>query len=258
MLQKARDGRHVLLIAPPGGGKTLAGFLPTLVELHEAGPARPEGVHTLYLSPLKALAVDVERNLMEPIRGMGLKVAAESRTGDTGVARRQRQRVQPPDILLTTPEQLALFCAWPGAREYFSGLKRVIIDEAHSLYGSKRGDLLNLGLARLNAFAPNLQRVGLSATVNEPELLRRWLGARSPSPSGVGQTGGAGLGGEPSVRRGTAPHPVASRPPSPDGEGEWADLVLGAPGAPAQIDVLISEGKVPWAGPPATIQRVDI
>ena len=119
MVEKARAGRHALLIAPTGGGKTLAGFLPSLIELSERAPGNaPRGVHTLYLSPLKALAVDVERNLMAPIAEMGLAVKAESRTGDTGLARRQRQRIKPPDMLLTTPEQLALFCAWEGARRF--------------------------------------------------------------------------------------------------------------------------------------------
>src|SRR6202021_472014 len=100
MLEAARAGRDVLLIAPTGGGKTLAGFLPSLIELSERPkPNTPPGIHTLYISPLKALAVDVERNLMAPIAQMGLKVVAESRTGDTGVSRRQRQRVKPPDIM---------------------------------------------------------------------------------------------------------------------------------------------------------------
>ncbi len=237
MVAKARQGRHVLLIAPTGGGKTLAGFLPSLVELHEAGPDRAEGLHTLYLSPLKALAVDVERNLLEPVREMKLDIAIESRTGDTGVARRQRQRLTPPDILLTTPEQLALFCAWPGARAYFSTLRRVVIDEAHSLYGSKRGDLLNLGLARLQSFAPAMQRVGLSATVDEPDLMRRWLapGQRRETRDESRGTGPTGQDA-----------PVISHLSSLI--SHLADLVLGAPGAPADIDVLISEGRVPWAG----------
>ena len=93
MVEKARAGRHALLIAPTGGGKTLAGFLPSLIELSERPPSNtPRGVHTLYLSPLKALAVDVERNLMAPIAEMGLVIKAESRTGDTGISRRQRLR----------------------------------------------------------------------------------------------------------------------------------------------------------------------
>src|ERR1700759_3208871 len=146
---EARDGEDRRLIPPTGGVKTLAGFLPSLIELTERAPRNtPPGVHTLYISPLKALAVDVERNLMTPIAQMGLKIKAESRTGDTGVARRQRQRVKPPDILLTTPEQLALFCAWEGARRYFEDLACVIVDEVHAIWPQKRGDLLALDLAR--------------------------------------------------------------------------------------------------------------
>src|ERR1700744_6016854 len=210
MVEKARAGRHALLIAPTGGGKTLAGFLPSLIELAERPPSNaPRGVHTLYLSPLKALAVDVERNRMAPIPEMGLAIKAESRTGDTGTARRQRQRVKPPDMLLTTPEQLALFCAWEGARLYFEDLRCVIIDEVHATWPSKRGDLLSLGLARLQQFAPNLRRVGLSATVDDPDVIRRWL--------------------TPTVM-------------------DDVDLVRGAPGAPPVVDILLSEGQVPWAG----------
>ncbi len=180
------QGRDALLIAPTGGGKTLAGFLPTLIDLAER-PRRnaPASVHTLYISPLKALAVDIERNLIAPIFEMGLSVKAESRTGDTGVARRARQRVKPPDILLTTPEQLALFCAWEGARRYFEDLSCVIIDEVHSIWPSKRGDLLALDLARLQQFAPNVRRVGLSATVDDPAVIQRWLAPRPGAPIDV-------------------------------------------------------------------------
>ncbi|HXU99900.1 MAG TPA: ligase-associated DNA damage response DEXH box helicase [Caulobacteraceae bacterium] len=210
MVEKARDGRDALLIAPTGGGKTLAGFLPSLIELSQRPPLNaPAGVHTLYISPLKALAVDIERNLAAPIAEMGLKIKAESRTGDTGVARRQRQRIKPPDILLTTPEQLALFCAWEGARRYFEDLRCVILDEIHAIWPSKRGDLLCLALARLAKFAPGHRRVGLSATVDDPDLIRAWM-AR--------------------------------------GEGAQVDLVTGAGGAPPIVDVLLSEGQVPWAG----------
>ena len=181
MIAKARAGRDALLIAPTGGGKTLAGFLPSLIELAERPPANtPRGLHTLYISPLKALAVDVERNLMAPILQMGLPIVAESRTGDTGISRRQRQRVKPPDILLTTPEQLALFCAWEGARLYFESLACVIVDEIHAIHASKRGDLLALDLARLQTFAPRMRRVGLSATVDDPDVIRRWLGVNPP------------------------------------------------------------------------------
>ncbi len=210
MVEKGLSGRHSLLIAPTGGGKTLSGFLPTLIELAERpAPNTPRGIHTLYISPLKALAVDVERNLMAPIAQMGLKVVAESRTGDTGEARKQRQRIKPPDILLTTPEQLALFCAWEGARRYFEDLKCVILDEIHSIWPSKRGDLLSLDLARLQTFAPGLRRVGLSATVEDPDQIRRWL-----TP--------------------TVPQDV--------------ELVRGSGGAAPVVEILLSEGQVPWAG----------
>jgi ATP-dependent Lhr-like helicase len=210
LVEKGRQGRHALLIAPTGGGKTLAGFLPSLIEISQRpAPNTPPGIHTLYISPLKALAVDVERNLLSPIAQMGLSVKAESRTGDTGAARRQRQRVKPPDILLTTPEQLALFCAWEGSRRYFEDLKCVIVDEIHAIWPSKRGDLLSLDLARLHALAPGFRRVGLSATVDDPDLIRGWL-----SP----------------------------------GDLDDVDLVRGAPGAAPVVDVLLSHDQVPWAG----------
>jgi ATP-dependent Lhr-like helicase len=191
LLGKAYAGRSVLLVAPTGAGKTLAGFLPSLVEL--ASRTRPDSkpaaraagttkasrstgaLHTLYISPLKALAVDIARNLETPVREMELAVRIETRTGDTPAHKRARQIERPPDILLTTPEQLALLLAHRDAREFFSGLKRVVLDELHSLVTSKRGDLLSLGLARLYAMAPDLTAVGLSATVREPDDLRRYL-----------------------------------------------------------------------------------
>ena len=214
MVAAGQAGRHALLVAPTGGGKTLAGFLPSLIDLAERGPKPAtgpgSGVHTLYLSPLKALTTDVERNLMTPIREIGLNIHVETRTGDTKQSKRQRQRDFPPDILLTTPEQLALFCAWEGARSYFADLRCVVLDEVHAIWSGKRGDLLSLGLGRLQSFAPDMRRVGLSATIEDPDLIRGWL---SPSPGVADVT-----------------------------------LVRGDPGAPAVIDVLISEGKVPWAG----------
>src|SRR5438270_10128130 len=186
LLTRARDGRSVLLIAPTGGGKTLAGFLPTLVELAERGAKprrmvstkelrRSEGLHTLYISPLKALAVDIARNLETPVREMGLPIRIETRTGDTPVSRRQRQRRYPPDILLTTPEQLALLLSSDDAPFLFSSLQRIVLDELHALVTSKRGDLLALGLARLWRLAPQLRSIGLSATVAEPDSLARYL-----------------------------------------------------------------------------------
>ncbi|MBP7001606.1 ligase-associated DNA damage response DEXH box helicase [Amaricoccus sp.] len=172
LLARAADPA-TLLIAPTGGGKTLAGFLPSLVEL---GAAPPPGLHTLYVSPLKALAADIRRNLARPVAGMGLDIRIEDRTGDTGGAARARQRVDPPHILLTTPESLTLMLSYPEAPAIFGGLERVILDEIHALAESKRGDQLALCLARLQRLAPGMRRVGLSATVDDPPALARFLG----------------------------------------------------------------------------------
>ncbi|QTC91249.1 ligase-associated DNA damage response DEXH box helicase [Brevundimonas goettingensis] len=217
MIAAGVAGQHALLVAPTGGGKTLAGFLPSLIELAGRGP-RPaigpgSGIHTLYISPLKALTTDVERNLMTPIREIGLNIHVESRTGDTKQSKKQRQRDFPPDILLTTPEQLALFCAWDGARAYFADLKCIVLDEVHAIWSGKRGDLLALGIARLQQFAPAMRRVALSATIDDPDLIRDWL-----------------------------------RPHVPEGDLQDVTLVKGDPGAPPVVDVLVSEGHVPWAG----------
>src|SRR6201985_172389 len=176
LVDHATRGESVLLVAPTGGGKTLAGFLPSLIDL--AGKpkrARKHALHTLYISPLKALAVDVARTLDAPIAEMALPVTVETRTGDTPAARRQRQRHAPPDILLTTPEQLSLLLAHPPARTMFENLRTVVLDELHALFNSKRGDLLALALARLSALAPGHRRVGLSATVKDPAPLQRFL-----------------------------------------------------------------------------------
>lgn len=180
MLEAAAAGRHVLLTAPTGGGKTLAGFLPSLSELAMASPARPHRLHTLYISPLKALAVDVARNLQDPVREMGLDIRIETRTGDTPQNRRQRQRRSPPDILLTTPEQIALMLSYRDAPSLFAALRTVIVDELHAFAGSKRGDLLALGLARLAALAPAGRRVALSATIADPPRLGRFIGCGEP------------------------------------------------------------------------------
>jgi ATP-dependent helicase Lhr and Lhr-like helicase len=172
MLAAAQDGCHALLIAPTGAGKTLAGFLPSLVDLVEAPH---EGLHTLYISPLKALGVDVRRNLLIPIEEMGLPVSVETRSGDTPSDRKKRQRAQPPHILLTTPESLSLLLSYPDSALMFAGLKTVIIDEVHAFACTKRGDLLSLSLARLQTLAPDLRRVALSATVADPAAYQAWL-----------------------------------------------------------------------------------
>ncbi len=212
LAQTALAGNSALLIAPTGGGKTLAGFLASLVELSAPERSGQGHLHTLYLSPLKALATDIARNLEGPIREMGLPITLETRTGDTPSHKRQRQRHTPPDILLTTPEQLALLLAYRDADAYFKHLRYVVVDELHALDNTKRGELLALGLARLSRLAPGLRRLGLSATVNEPERLRRYL----------------------------VPQPV--------GEVALSDLVVGEGGAVPDVTVLTSQAHIPWSG----------
>ena len=219
LLAKAEASRSALLIAPTGAGKTLAGFLPTLVELSGRPAARartpgphPPGLHTLYISPLKALAVDIARNLERPVAEMGLSVRIETRTGDTPASKRQRQRRDPPDILLTTPEQLALLIGSADAPFLFGTLRRVVLDELHALVTSKRGDLLSLGLARLFRLAPDMTTVGLSATVAAPDELCRYL------------------------------------VPQVAGRDAAADLVVAAAGAAPRVTMLDTSERLPWAG----------
>jgi ATP-dependent Lhr-like helicase len=207
MLAAAQAGRHALLVAPTGSGKTLAGFMPTLVELIEA-PV--DGLHTLYISPLKALAVDVQRNLLTPIAEMDLDIRVETRTGDTPSDRKKRQRERPPHVLLTTPESLSLLLSYPDSTTLFAGLKTVVIDEVHAFATGKRGDLLSLGLSRLQTIAPNLRRVALSATVADADGYRAWL--------------------------------------APNGDIDAVTAVQGDPGADPDIAILLPEGRVPWAG----------
>ncbi|WP_420338494.1 ligase-associated DNA damage response DEXH box helicase [Roseibium sp.] len=216
LVEHLRSGQSTLLIAPTGAGKTLAGFLPSLVELDDRGkrkPGQPGGIHTLYISPLKALAVDIARNLETPVSEMGLPFRIETRTGDTPSHKRQRQKTNPPDILLTTPEQIALLLSDPASEKLFSWLRTVILDELHALVTSKRGDLLALGLARLRQLAPGMRTIGLSATVAEPDDLRAYL---------VGQ-------------------PL-------DGTRALSSLVEVKGGAEPDISILESEERLPWSG----------
>ena len=177
LLERAR-APALLLIAPTGGGKTLAGFLPTLTELAEAAH---DGLHTLYISPLKALAADIKRNLRTPIDEMGLSIRVEDRTGDTSATQKKRQRGDPPHILLTTPESLALLLSYEDAPRMFAGLRRVVVDEIHALAESKRGDQLMLALSRLQGLVPDLRRIGLSATVEDPAAIARFLASHPNS-----------------------------------------------------------------------------
>ncbi|MEZ5914517.1 MAG: DEAD/DEAH box helicase [Parvularculaceae bacterium] len=204
--EAARAGRSHLLIAPTGGGKTLAGFLPSLADIHENGSR--SALHTLYISPLKALAVDIARNLERPIAEMQLAVKVEARSGDTPVHRRQRQKYAPPDLLLTTPEQVALLLSHTDAPQFFSGLRAIIVDELHSFHATKRGQLLALNLARLRKLAPNVRSVGLSATARNPDLL---LGVLKSA-------------------------------------GEEAVLIRADGGVSPKVRVLDGETRIPWSG----------
>jgi ATP-dependent Lhr-like helicase len=177
-----------LLIAPTGAGKTLSGFLPCLIDIHkllEKGlSAKSIGLHTLYVSPLKALTYDINRNLEAPIADMALNISVASRTGDTTSYQRQKQRKSPPNILLTTPESLMLMLSYVDARRIFANVKCVIVDETHSFANSKRGDFMSLALARLHYLNNDFIRVGLSATVAHPESLASWLGICG-EPTGI-------------------------------------------------------------------------
>ena len=214
MLDVAASGRHALLVADTGAGKTLGGFLPTLADfcpsrLGDAPP--PDGLHTLYVSPLKALAHDVQRNLLTPVAELGLPIRVEVRSGDTPSDRKARQRVRPPHVLLTTPESLSLLLSYPEAGVLFANLKRVVIDEIHAFAPTKRGDLLALALTRLQALSPGLQRAALSATVADPDAFRGWL--------------------------------------APWGDLDSVALVEGEPGAQPELSILLPEdARVPWGG----------
>ena len=214
MVAAANAGKHALLVAETGAGKTLAGFIPTLVEFCPSqldGALPHDGLHTLYVSPLKALAHDVQRNLVTPVEEMGLKLRIETRSGDTPSDRKKRQRTKPPNILLTTPESLSLLLSYPDSFELFRGLERVVVDEVHAFAAGKRGDLLALALSRLQAIAPDMQRVALSATVADPEHFRAWL--------------------------------------APWGDVDAVELVEGEQGAPAEVEILLPEQeRVPWGG----------
>ncbi len=214
MLAASDAGRHALLVADTGAGKTLAGFLPTLAAFTPsrlAGALPPEGLHTLYVSPLKALAHDVQRNLMAPIADMALPIRVETRSGDTPSDRKARQRARPPHVLLTTPESLSLLLSYPESVQLFATLQRIVIDEVHAFASGKRGDLLALALTRLQALAPGLQRAALSATVADPDDFRGWL--------------------------------------APSGKISSVTLVEGEAGTPPQVSILLpEEQRVPWGG----------
>ncbi|WP_338242131.1 ligase-associated DNA damage response DEXH box helicase [Aurantiacibacter hainanensis] len=218
MLAASDAGKHAMLVADTGAGKTLAGFLPTLAAFcpsRIAEGARPDGLHTLYISPLKALAHDVQRNLLTPVEEMGLDLRIETRSGDTPSDRKKRQRSKPPNVLLTTPESLSLLLSFEDSFTLFAGLKRVVVDEIHAFATQKRGDLLALALSRLQAIAPDMQRAALSATVADPEGYRAWI--------------------------------------APWGDIDAVELVQGEAGAEPEVEILLPvEERVPWGGHAAT------
>ncbi|KLI64819.1 ligase-associated DNA damage response DEXH box helicase [Aurantiacibacter marinus] len=218
MLGTSDAGKHAMLVADTGAGKTLAGFLPTLAAFCPSrigDGAPPAGLHTLYISPLKALAHDVQRNLITPVEEMGLDLRIETRSGDTSSDKKKRQRSKPPNILLTTPESLSLLLSYPESFELFAGLKRVVVDEIHAFATQKRGDLLALSLSRLQAIAPDMQRAALSATVADPESFAAWI--------------------------------------APWGDMDAVDLVRGEQGAEPEVEILLPvEERVPWGGHAAT------
>ncbi len=218
MLAAADAGKHAMLVADTGAGKTLAGFLPTLAAFcpsRVGDGARTEGLHTLYVSPLKALAHDVQRNLVTPVEEMGLDLRIETRSGDTPSDRKKRQRTRPPNVLLTTPESLSLLLSYEDSFTLFAELKRVVVDEIHAFATQKRGDLLALALSRLQAIAPDMQRAALSATVADPEGYRAWI--------------------------------------APWGDIDSVELVQGEKGAEPQVEILLpEEERVPWGGHAAT------
>ena len=218
MLGASDAGKHAMLVADTGAGKTLAGFLPTLAAFCPSrigDGERPQGLHTLYISPLKALAHDVQRNLFTPVEEMGLDLTIETRSGDTPSDRKRRQRAKPPNILLTTPESLSLLLSFEDSLTLFEGLKRVVVDEIHAFATQKRGDLLALALSRLQAIAPDMQRAALSATVADPEGYRGWI--------------------------------------APWGDVDSVDLVQGEIGAEPEVEILLpNEERVPWGGHAAT------
>lgn len=185
-------GRHALVVAPTGSGKTLAAFLWSIDRLAaEPPPDDPRRrTRVLYISPLKALGVDVERNLRSPLIGVtqttlrlggtAPSITVGVRSGDTPSADRRALQKTPPDILITTPESLYLMLT-ASARETLDGVTTVIIDEVHAVAGTKRGAHLALTLERLDArLATPAQRIGLSATVRPPEEVARFLGGAQP------------------------------------------------------------------------------
>lgn len=187
------EGDNTLVIALTGSGKTLAAFLWAIDELAQLPSGPRSGTQVLYVSPLKALAVDVERNLRTPLTGItrvaerhgvpAPSISVGVRSGDTTPSQRRAMLSKPPDILITTPESLFLMLT-SAARETLASVQTVIVDEVHAVAATKRGAHLALSLERLDQLLDKpAQRIGLSATVRPPEEVARFLSGQAPPPS---------------------------------------------------------------------------
>lgn len=160
------EGASGIISVPTGAGKTYAAFLGALANLHHQPK---KGIQILYITPLRALASDIEHALRQPIEEIGLPYRVEKRTGDTSSSKRIKQIKNPAEILLTTPESLAILLSQSDAQRLFENIQTVIVDEWHELLGSKRGVLLELNLSRLKGFSPSLAIWGLTATIGNLE-----------------------------------------------------------------------------------------
>ena len=172
-LSLIKKGFDVILHAPTGGGKTIGGFMPSIDDFINNNYKSQE-FHTLYISPLKALTTDVQRNLLNPINDLNINIKVDTRTSDTSTYNKAKQIKKPPNFLMTTPESFALLMARTDVINLFKNLKFVIIDELHTFFDSKRGHLLSLNVARLRSIKP-FQVIGLSATLKNTNLAKKYL-----------------------------------------------------------------------------------
>ena len=172
-LSLIKEGFDVILHAPTGGGKTIGGFMPSIDDFI-SNNYKSQEFHTLYISPLKALTTDVQRNLLNPINDLKINIKVETRTSDTSTYNKAKQIRKPPNFLMTTPESFALLMARTDVINLFKNLKFVIIDELHTFFDSKRGHLLSLNIARLRSIKP-FQVIGLSATLKNTTLAKKYL-----------------------------------------------------------------------------------
>jgi ATP-dependent Lhr-like helicase len=175
-----RDGRSGLIHAPTGVGKTYAAALgPVLSWLatndYEPGEQHPPPLHILWVTPLRALASDLQSALQDLVTGLNLPWTVAGRTGDTPAGEKKRQRTQLPTVLVTTPESLNLLFTYEGARKRFGNLHLAVVDEWHELMGAKRGVLVELALARLRAWQRHVRIWGLSATLGNADTALRVL-----------------------------------------------------------------------------------